>query len=156
MTLHDPPSTGPFTPRPATSMAEYAGSIAVFLFLLVGGLQISLLVVQYLSVQHVARDTARWLAIQPDNLDSAVVTHAQAINLPGAGAAGITSVTASPPCTVLVGGVCTGRPSGQPVTVTVVPNPASVTFVPTTFRIGTITWNVPVSLPAVSISMNVE
>lgn len=138
-------------------MVEYSVAGILWLTFLLTGLQYSLFVVQYLSVQHVARDTARWAAIHPDSLDSTIEAHAEAINLPGAGPVGIASVAVNPSCTALVDGVCVSRPSGNPIIVTVTPNAAAVTFLPTSFNLGLgMAITLPTSFPAARAAVNVE
>src|SRR5918994_1572860 len=78
------------------NMVEFALILPIFLSILLVGLQLSFIGVQYYSIIHVTRDTARWVAINPDTIDSAIATRATNINLPGAGSTGIASVAVSP------------------------------------------------------------
>lgn len=137
-------------------MVEFAMALPVFFMLLFVSLQLALIGVQYYSTIHVARDTTRWAAIHPDTVDSGIVAHALAIDLPGVGASGISSVTVSPSCTQLVSGHCSNRTPGEPISVTVSPNLSTVLFIPTTFTLGGLQAALPSSLPPYRVAMVVE
>jgi Flp pilus assembly protein TadG len=138
---------------------EFALIMPVFFTILMVGLQISMILVQYYSITHVARATARWSGINPDNTDSTIVSYAQTTasnNLPLVGSTGISGVTVSPSCTTLVSGVCSNRPSGEPITVTVTPNVSRAIFLPTTFRLPGIQVAIPTTMPAYRVTVLIE
>jgi hypothetical protein len=141
------------------AIVEYAITSGMWLVLIAGGLQISLIGAQYFSLQQITRDTARWVAINSNTLDSAVatrVTTTASTGLPGAGPSGVSSVAVSPSCTVLTGGKCSGRTTGTPISVTVTPNLARVMFLPTSFGLGPVKVQLPTSLGTIRMTATVE
>jgi hypothetical protein len=121
-------------------------------------LQLSLVAAQAFSAAHVARTTARWLAVRMDTIDSAVVTQATATaaNLPGLTGGGMPSVTVSPACTALTAGRCAGRDQGDAITVTVNTSLTAVMFLPTTYGISPFIFRLPTSMPAISYTVLLE
>src|ERR1700748_1140653 len=73
--------------RPGQTMVEFALTSIVVVVMLFALLQISIIVVQQYGASQVARQTARWLAVRMDTIDSDVVTQARtyATDLPGLG-----------------------------------------------------------------------
>lgn len=138
------------------TMVEFALVMPIFFFIVLIGIQLSMLVVQYYSITHVTRQTARWAGINPDTIDSNIAAYARAINLPLVGTDGIASVTVSPSCTTLVSGRCSNRPSGNLITVSITPNVSRATFLPVNFRIGNLSLGLPTTLPAYSVTVMIE
>jgi hypothetical protein len=121
-------------------------------------LQLSLVAAQAYSASHVARATARWLAVRMDTIDSAVQAQATtfATSLPGMSGGGLASVTVAPSCASLTSGVCAGREVGDQVTVTVNTSLAAVMFLPTSFGIAPFQFNLPTSMPPISYTVLLE
>ncbi|MBV8716417.1 MAG: pilus assembly protein [Chloroflexi bacterium] len=159
------------------ALVEFALTLSVFSIFVMLVIQLGLLFVAYYSETRMARETARWLAVNSKTTtDDLVATHMQNTMLPGlAGAApsnqvtGTTSVDASvdvgslhaqyTPC-VTNGSVCTDsdRAPGATLYVQLQYNVAGshVLFLPTNFRIGSLEVNVPTSLPAYRVYVLVE
>ncbi|HZO28538.1 MAG TPA: hypothetical protein VFH48_21400 [Chloroflexota bacterium] len=76
--------------RPGQAAAESALTAAIAIMTILTVLQLSLVAAQAFSAAHVARSTARWLAVRMDTIDSDVVAQATTIgaNMPGMAAAG--------------------------------------------------------------------
>lgn len=138
------------------ALVEFALAFPVFVFVLLAALQLALVVTQSYGVRNIARDTARWLAINPDSDDAALRAYALAAVVPTMDPAGFTRVTASPGCPALSGGRCLGRQPGGVVTVTVQYDVGPRLFLPTTFGWGPLTVRFPTVLPAYSVSAMVE
>ncbi|MCC7107086.1 MAG: pilus assembly protein [Chloroflexi bacterium] len=145
-------------PRSGGATVEFAQAVAVYFMVILGGFQLSIIGVQYFTVMQVARDTARWAAINPDNVDSTIVAHAYTAStgLLGGGASGFASVTVSPSCTVLSGGRCTNRVSGQVLSVSIRPNVTAVLFIPASFNMVGLSLSVPTTLPIYTVSAMIE
>jgi hypothetical protein len=140
------------------TLLEFAVTTTIVVVLLFSVLQLSLIVVQQYGASQVARQTARWLAVRIDTIDADAVAQARtyATDLPGLGATGMTGVTISPSCTTLSGGKCSGRSSGDAVTVTVTTSLAPVMFLPTTYGWAPYQLRFPASLPAISYTVLLE
>ena len=140
------------------TMVEFAITTIIVVVMMFATLQVSLIVVQQYGASQVARQTARWLAVRLDTIDSDVVTQARtyATDLPGLGATGLTGITVAPSCTALSGGKCAGRASGDAVTVTVTTSLTPVMFLPTTFGVAPYQIRFPTSLPAISYTVLLE
>jgi Flp pilus assembly protein TadG len=138
------------------ALLEFAFAAPIFFFVLLVSFQLALIVTQYYSVRNVTRDTARWLAINPDSTDAAVRAHALSVAMPMMDATGFTSVTASPGCTTLVGGKCMSRQTGDPISVTVQYDLASRLFLPPDFGLGGMRITFPTRLPAYTATAMVE
>jgi len=123
-------------------------------------LQLSLVAAQAFSASHVARTTARWLAVRIDTIDSAVVTQAtaNAVGLPGLSGGGMASVTVNPSCAALTGtpGKCAGRSSGDAIRVTVTTSLAAVMFLPTSFGIAPMVFTLPSTMPPIAFTVLIE
>lgn len=124
---------------------EYALIGIIMVVLSMVAMQYGLLAVQQFGAGHVARTTARWLAVNIDKTDSQTMTYARGIgdSLPGVGTTGMTAVATSPACGALTGGKCAGRETGDPITVTVTVNQSSMIFLPTTVSIGSLRVDFP-------------
>ena len=68
---------------------------------------------QSYSVRHVTRETARWVAINPDTTDPAVLAHARAVRC-AAMHTGVSVRARSPACSALVAAVA--APAARPAT----------------------------------------
>jgi hypothetical protein len=118
-------------------------------------IQLALVVTQYYSLMNVTRDTARWLAIRPDTVDSAVMTRAQA-NALTLTPSRITSLAVNPSCTSLNGGLCANHTSGSIVTVTTTYDMSNLLFLPHQFQMGSLQVAVPTTLPPYAVSVMIE
>jgi hypothetical protein len=143
--------------RPGQALIESAITAMLSVVTILVVLQLSLVIAQAMGTAHVARTTARWLAVRVDTIDSAVVAQANtfATNLPGVDG-GITSVTVSPSCPSLTGGKCTTRTNGDAVTVTVTANLARVMFLPTTYGIAPLQFRLPATMPPIAYTVLLE
>jgi hypothetical protein len=140
------------------AMLGAALTAAISVTTIVATLQLSLVAAQTLSTSHVARTTARWLAIRMDTADDDVVAQARSIaaNLPGLAGGGLSSVAISPPCAALIAGRCPGRDSGTSVTVTIRADMAAVLFLPTSYSVSPFVLQLPIPMQLVSHTMVVE
>lgn len=149
--------------RPGQAAVESALTAAISIMTILTVLQLSLVAAQAFSAAHVARATARWLAVRMDTIDSAVLTQAQTIGagLPGMSGGGLSSVAVTPTCTALTppppatGGICTGREQGMAIKVTVNTNVNSVMFLPTSFGIAPFRFTLPASTQTMSFAYTV-
>ena len=140
---------------------EAALTAAIAIMTILVTMQLSLIAAQQFSASHVARGTARWLAVRMDTIDSAVVTQAQtyANGLPGLSGGGMSSVTVSPSCIALTGpspGTCAGRDTGVAVTVTVNTSLTPVMFLPNSFGVAPFVFTMPTSMSPVSYTVLLE
>jgi Flp pilus assembly protein TadG len=144
--------------RPGQTMVEFALTSIVVVVMLFALLQISIIVVQQYGASQVARQTARWLAVRLDTIDADVVTQARtyATDLPGLGSTGMTSITVSPSCAALSGGKCTGRSSGDAVTITVTTSLTPVLFLPSSYGVAPYKINFPTAMPAIAYTVLLE
>lgn len=144
--------------QPGQAALEAALTSAIAIMTILTTLQLSLVAAQAFSAAHVARSTARWLAVRMDTTDAAVEAQANTIaaNLPGMSGGGLASVTVSPSCTVLVSGICTGREMGNPITVTVNTSLTSVMFLPSSFGIAPFRFTLPTSMPPITYTVLME
>jgi hypothetical protein len=138
------------------ALVEFAMAAPIFFFLLLVAFQVALTAMQSYSVRHVTRETARWLAINPDTTDAALLARAQAIAMPAMDTTGFVRVTATPACPSLSGGRCTGRAPGDVVTVEIVYDLTRSLFLPTTFGIGAMSVTFPTQLAPYRVSVLVE
>lgn len=138
---------------------ESALTAAIAIMTILTVLQLSVIAAQAFSAAHVSRDTARWLAVRMDTTDAAVLAQAQttAANLPGMGGGGLASVTVSPSCASLTGtpGICSGRDTGQAITVTVNTAVSAVMFLPSSFGIAPFRFTLPASTQTMSFAYTV-
>lgn len=138
------------------ALTEFALAAPIFFFVLLASFQVALVISQYYGVRNVARDTARWLAVNPDSTDASVRAHALAVLMPTMSTAAVTSVTASPACPALNAGRCTSRQPGGVVTVTVSYDLTSQLFLSPDFSLGPLNVRFPTSLPPYSVSEMIE
>lgn len=144
--------------QPGQSVVEAALVAALSVGIVLATLQLSLVAAQAYSASHVARTTARWLAVRMDALDSAVTAQATSVatGLPGMSNGGLASVTVTPACAALVSGKCPGRDTGDAITVTVTTSLTPVMFLPTTFGISPLVFRLPTSMPAIAVTVLLE
>ena len=138
------------------ALVEFALAAPIFLFVLLAALQLAVIVMQDYSLRQVTRETARWLAIHPDNTDAAVLAHARAVAMAGMRSDGFTSVIATPACPALSGGRCSGRDSGSMVSVEIRYSLTRSLFLPTSFGLGSARVSFPTDLPPQRVSVMVE
>jgi len=113
------------------ALIEMAFAGPIFLVLLLGSLQLGMVVMHTYNVRQVTRETARWLAIHPDTIDTAVTARAVALRMPVMRPEAFARVTALPACPSLAGGRCpTGRAPGDVVTVELEYDLADALFLP--------------------------
>ncbi|MFN0072947.1 MAG: TadE/TadG family type IV pilus assembly protein [Chloroflexota bacterium] len=141
-----------------TALAEYSLVLPMMVLFLALSIQLALIVIQYYSTMHITRETTRWLSINPDTFDSAVVTKANSLrpNLPGVNNAAFTTVAVSPSCTALVNNHCPSRDPGASLSVTITANVSSVLIFPSTFNVFNWSFSFPTSLPAYRVTAMVE
>jgi hypothetical protein len=144
--------------QPGQSVVEASLTALLSVSMILVTLQLSLVAAQAYSASHVARTTARWLAVRVDTIDSAVRAQAatNATGLPGLSGGGMASVVVTPSCVALVSGKCPGRESGDAVTVTVTTSLAPVMFLPTTFGIPPLQFRLPASMPPIAFTVLLE
>jgi hypothetical protein len=138
------------------ALVEFALTAPIFIFLLMASFQFAMIAMQSYSVRHVTRETARWLAINPDTTDSGVTARARALAMPAMRTAGFVSVTPSPACPALTSGRCAGRSPGDVVTVEIVYDVTDSIFLPTTFGIAPMQVTFPTRLQPYRVSVLVE
>ncbi|HEV7666412.1 MAG TPA: TadE/TadG family type IV pilus assembly protein [Chloroflexota bacterium] len=155
------------------ALVEFALVLPIFALFVFTVIELGLVFVTYYSETRMARETARWLAINRDATDLQVAQHVQNTMLPGLsnGAPGTASGTstdviypvgarmtvtftgcgsASAPCSNA------NRVSGQELYVQMAYDVRDLLFLPTTFRIGSLVTTLPTALPAYKISVMVE
>jgi hypothetical protein len=138
------------------ALVEFALAAPIFIFLLLASFQLALIGMQSYSTRHVTRETARWLAINPDTTDSAVLARARALAMPGMRSNGFIRVTPTPACPALTSGRCAGRSPGDVVTVEIVYDVTESVFMPTNFGFGTMRVTFPTRLQPYRVSVLVE
>ncbi len=152
-------STGrPKRCQPGAVLVEFSQALGMLVILVLIGVQFALIVTQYYSAMLAARQTARWLAVRPDTVDSAVIAQVNTVaaSLPGLSDGGISSITINPGCPTLVSGRCPGRQSGNPVSISILPNLGRVMFLPTSFGLGDMRVSFMPTLPAYTVSIMLE
>jgi Flp pilus assembly protein TadG len=167
----------------AQALTEFAFVLPLFMMFVFATIQLSLIFVAYYSETRMARETSRWLAVNPTAVDTQVAQHVSDTMLPG-----LLKSSSNPPYNMdgtstttdayyHVGNMdvkftacnptitnpnpappClnTNRASGQTVYVEMRYNVANLVFLPTTFRFGWLTTTLPTTLPAYRISIMVE
>ena len=138
------------------ALVEFALAAPIFLFVLLTGLQFALIVMQDYSVRQVARQTARWVAIHPDNTDASVTAYAKSIAMPAMRTDAYANVKVTPSCTALVAGRCSGRDAGSMVSVEVTYSLDEALFLPLEFGFGEAKVGFPTKLPPRKVSVMVE
>ena len=114
-------------------ITEFAFVLPLFLVVILASMQMALIGVVRYEVKYLARETARWLAVNPDTVDATTLANVKAEVLPGMSSSGVTSssLTVSPACSALdAKGHCTNRPSGSEVTVSLTYDASTDYFLP--------------------------
>ena len=146
------------------ALVEFALALPLFALFVFVVIELSLVLVSYYSETRMARETARWLAVNGNNSDDQVAAHVQNTMLPGLIAAAPTVVSddnvtaiyqvgkmqvkfmacgaATPPCTN------TNRAPGTTLYVEMNYDVANLLFLPTNFRMGSLQTTLPTVLPA--------
>ena len=162
---------------------EFAFVLPVFMLVVFATIQIALVFIAYYGETQMARETARWLAVNPSSVDTQVAQQVSNTMLPG-----MVNGSGTPPYTVdstsnntdayyHVGNMnvkftacnptvtnpapappClnTNRDSGQTIYVEMTYSVANVIFLPTSFRLGPLTTSIPTTLPPYRVSIMVE
>jgi hypothetical protein len=145
--------------QPGQAAVESALTAAIAIMTILTVLQLSLVAAQSFSAAHVARSTARWLAVRMDTTDAQVLAQAQTVaaDLPGMAGGGLNAVLVSPSCASLTGspGICSGRDTGTAVTVTVRTSVAAVLFLPSSFGVAPFTFTLPGSAQTLNFAYTV-
>lgn len=147
---------GRVTDERGVALVEFGLAAPIFFFVLLVAFQIALILIQAYSVRNVTRETARWLAINPDTTDAALRSRVVAARMPMMDPAGFTTVSTAPGCRALSGGRCSGRQPGDPVTVTVQYDLASRLFLSPDFGFGELRVTFPTRLAPYSATAMVE
>ena len=144
--------------QPGQSVVEAALVALLSVAIVLVILQLSLVAAQAYSASHVARTTARWLAVRMDTIDSAVQAQATSVatGLPGMANGGLATVAVSPSCAALVSGKCPGRDTGGAITVSVTTSLVPVMFLPTTFGLPPLQFQLPTTMPAIAVTVLLE
>ncbi len=146
------------------ALVEFALALPLFALFVFVVIELSLVLVSYYSETRMARETARWLAVNGSNSDDQVAAHVQNTMLPGLIAAARTVISddnvtaiyqvgkmqvkfmacgaATPPCTN------TNRAPGTTLYVEMNYDVANLLFLPTNFRMGSLQTTLPTVLPA--------
>jgi Flp pilus assembly protein TadG len=118
------------------SMVEFAFFMPVLGFFLLAALQVGLFFLATLNLSNATRDATRWLAVHPDNTDASFQSLIRG-RLPGSLDPNRLTITTSPACASLSGGVCLGRGPGTLLQVTLTYDASSLVvahfvYLPTT------------------------
>jgi hypothetical protein len=146
------------------ALVEFALALPLFTLFVFVVIELSLVLVSYYSETRMARETARWLAVNGKTIDSDLALHVQNTMLPGLiggvpSAVSDDNVTAiynvgkmqvkfmacgaaSLPCTA------TNRAPGTTLYVEMKYDVSNLLFLPTTFKMGALQTSLPTVLPA--------
>jgi Flp pilus assembly protein TadG len=163
------------------ALVEFAITMPLFVLVVFVTIQLSLLFVAYYSETRMARESARWAAINGDATDLQVAQHIQDTLLPGlVGVASPGTVTVANKDTVKSTATDTvyklGRMEAQFTAcgAAIAPCPASnrapgntlyvlmsydvsnLLFLPSTYRLGSLVTTIPTTLPGYRVSVMVE
>jgi Flp pilus assembly protein TadG len=168
------------------ALVEFALTLPLFALFVMVVIQLSIVFIAYYSETRMARETARWVAINSDMTDLQVAQHVQSTMLPGlaGGTASVTTTGTSPtptagnpnptytPTVATVGRMtvrytpcgsasspCTHykRDGGQTVYVEMSYDVGNLLFLPATFQIGSqLKVAIPTGLPAYRVYVMVE
>jgi hypothetical protein len=159
----------------AQSLVEFAFALPIVALVIMVTIQLSIIFVAYYSETRMARETARWLAINSSASDDAVATHVQSTMLPGLAngspSANLGNLTdaqyeignkmtvqftscgtspSAPPCTN------PNRASGSTLYVQMSYDIHTLLFLPTDFHMGALDARIPTALPAYRVHVLVE
>ncbi len=139
------------------SLVEFALALPFFFFALLVAIQLAVFVGEYYNLMQVTRETARWVAINPDTTDSTVLDYSRSLARPGMLATRFVSVTTTPPCPTLdAQGHCSARVEASPLSVELKYDVSHAIFLPTKFQLGRITASIPSDLPSYRVSVTIE
>ncbi|MCC6177352.1 MAG: pilus assembly protein [Chloroflexi bacterium] len=148
------PTGGPHQQR-GQALVELAIFFPILLLFGLACFQFVAIFLTYADVMRATRDATRWVAIHPHATDTSTRTMIDGRLPSGLTAANLT-MTFSPSCTSLSSGKCASRPAGTQISVTSTYNVASKIFLPTSFSFGQATIQIPTTLPAYTMFMQVE
>jgi len=131
-------------------MVEMGLIFPIMVFFVFTCFQFVLLFLAYLSVMNATRDVARYIAVNPNTIDSANITALKSRLPPNITGSNLT-VTITPTCTALVSNKCSNRSSGQPLTVALQYDATSQFFLPHQFGSGSNQITLPTNLPTYTV-----
>jgi len=138
------------------TLVEFALAIPIFFFLVLVAIQLAVYVGEYYNVMQVTRETARWVAINPNTTDADILVYARGKIRPGMLASKLT-LTATPACAALdAKGRCANRTSDTALNLDVAYDVSHVIFLPTSFQLGHMKANIPASMPVYRVSVPIE
>jgi Flp pilus assembly protein TadG len=158
------------------ALVEFAFALPLFVLFVFSVIQLSLLFVAYYSETRMARETARWVAINNDSTDAQVAQHVSDTMLPGLNN-GTPQLCLPTVCTfttdtvydvgrmrvqfapcVPLGAICSSisRVAGQTLYVQLTYDVTNLLFLPSTFRMGYLTTKIPTQLPVYRVYTMVE
>ncbi len=138
------------------TLVEFALAIPIFFFVVLVAIQLAVYVGEYYNVMQVTRETARWVAINPNTIDSDILTHARGQIRPGMLASKLT-LTTTPACAALdASGRCASRTAESPLFLDVTYDVSHVIFLPTSFQLGHIGAKIPATMPTYRVSVPIE
>jgi hypothetical protein len=164
----------------AQALVEFALVLPVFMLFVFVTIQLSLLFVAYYSETEMARDTARWLAVNASSTDLEVAQHVQSTMLPGLvnGIPGTSTWDSTnpqdifvsypvgkmtvrfTPCDSTAGGTppCShpNRGPGATLYVDMSYDIRNLLFLPSKFGFGKLSVGIPTTLPAYRVHIMVE
>lgn len=166
------------------ALVEFALTLPLFALFVFVTIQLSLLFVAYYSETRMARETARWLAINQDSTNAEVATHIQNTMLPGLNGSApvvcnpLTDLKTTPACNGpttdpvwdvgmmrvqfspcgAAAAPCTSttRTPGQSLYVQLTYDVKNLLFLPHQFGMGKLTVTVPTNLPSYRVWTMVE
>ena len=138
------------------TLVEFALMFPFFFFTVLVAMQFAIYIGEYYNVMQVARETARWVSINPNTLDSAILTYARSQARPGMQPNNIT-LTATPACSSLDSyGRCPNRTTNSPLYLDLSYDVSHVIFLPTTFNLGRLTASIPTNMPTYRVAVPTE
>jgi Flp pilus assembly protein TadG len=156
------------------AIVEFALTLPMFVLLVLVPFQLGLLFIAYYSETRMARDTARWAAVNSKTSDDAALAdHVNSTMLPGlvGGTPNVTNGTSAidaiatvgkmtvryTPC-VISSGICTraNRVSGSTLYVDMSYDVSNIVFLPKSWHLGSLVVEIPTALPAYRVYMMVE
>jgi Flp pilus assembly protein TadG len=157
------------------ALVEFALVLPMFALFVFVVIQLGIVFLAYYSETRMARETARWLAVNSSSSDDAVATHVQSTMLPGLANGTISSnlgdttnakyevgtkmtvtftscgtTPSAPPCTNV------NRAPGATLYVEMSYDVHNLLFLPSTFRLGNLQVAIPTGLPAYRVHVMVE
>ena len=139
-----------------SSVVETALVLPLFFFLVFVSIQFALIFMQDYGAKLAARDTVRWVAINPDTTDATAIAYLDANLPPNIAANSFTTVSLTPACASLTAGHCSGRTPGSVLTLQVTYDISNALILPTTYGIPPMTVTLPTSLAPYQTSVMIE